>query len=192
MSSRFRALIALFFLTSALHAQQEAPSRFQLYGGYSFLSNSLNGLPGYHHGMNGWEGSLGFPSKHGLRFKIDVTGYSATNVNAPQKPYYIMGGGQYNRQWRRETVFVEGLAGDAGANRFWGANQTPGQTASFAAFMGGGLDTPVSRHFSWRVEGGYQYSYFALLNNLKQIIPYRPPGLPTNFGRVTTGLVWKF
>lgn len=190
MSSRFFSLIALLCLTSALHAQTEAPSHFQIYGGYSFLSNSLNGVPGYRQALNGWEGAMAFPSWHGLRFKVDATGYSGTNLGAPQKPYFIMGGGQYNRRLGRETVFVEGLAGDGGANKTWAANKAVGETASFVGYMGGGLDTPITRRIAFRVGGGFQYSYFAL--NGKGETPYRIPGLPTNFGRASSGLVWKF
>ena len=79
MSSRFFSIIALLSLASVLHAQVEKPTRFQLYGGYSFLSNSLNGVPGSHQGLNGWEGAMEFPSWHGLRFKVDVSGFSGTN-----------------------------------------------------------------------------------------------------------------
>jgi hypothetical protein len=41
------------------------------------------------------------------------------------------------------------------------------------------------------VEGGYQYSYFALETAVFSI-PYRIPGLPTSFGRISSGLVWQF
>jgi hypothetical protein len=91
----------------------------------------------------------------------------------------------------RESVFVEGLGGVGGANKNWPANNAIGQTASFAALLGGGLDTPLTRHIVFRVSGGYQYSYFALDHPLS-LVPYRIPGLPTNFGRISSGLVWQF
>jgi hypothetical protein len=190
MSSRFLSLIALLCLASALHAQVEKPTRFQLYGGYSYLSNSLNGVPGSQKGLNGWEGAMEFPSWHGLRFKVDATGYSGTNLNAPEHPYFIMGGPHFGWRFGRETIFVDGLGGDGGVNRYWGANKTIGATASFVGFAGGGVDSRITRRISFRVAGGYQYSYFAL--STKYSIPYRIPGLPTNFAHVTSGLVWKF
>ena len=44
MPSRLLVLATVLCLSSALFAQSDAPRRFQLYGGYSFLSNSLNGV----------------------------------------------------------------------------------------------------------------------------------------------------
>jgi hypothetical protein len=190
MSSRLFPLIALLCLASSLHAQTEAPLRYQVYGGYSYLSNSLNGVPGSHQGLNGWEAAMGFPAWHRLRFKIDVTAYRGTNLGAPQHPYFIMGGGQYNWRVKKETIFIDGLAGDGGVNNTWAANHAVGETASFVGYIGGGLDTPLTRRISFRAGGGFQYSYFSL--NGKGETPYRIPGLPTNFGRATGGLVWKF
>jgi hypothetical protein len=86
---------------------------------------------------------------------------------------------------------VEGLMGTGGANKSWGTNNAIGQTASFASLVGGGLDTPLTRRFAFRVSGGYQYSYFALESPVL-LVPYRIPGLPTDFGRISSGLVWQF
>jgi hypothetical protein len=83
------------------------------------------------------------------------------------------------------------LGGTGGANQTWGTNNAIGQTASIATLVGGGLDTPVTRHIAFRVDGGFQYSYFSLETPTYEV-PYRIPGLPTDFGRITSGLVWKF
>ncbi|HXR40461.1 MAG TPA: hypothetical protein VN776_15275 [Terracidiphilus sp.] len=190
MPSRLFSLIALLCLTSSLLAQREAPARYQIYGGYTYLSNSINGVPGSHQPLNGWDASVAFPAWHNLRFKIDAFGYSGTNLGAPEHPYYILGGGQFSRRLGRETIFVEGLAGDSGINKYWGANKTTGETAAFASLVGGGLDTPLTRRIAFRVSGGFQYSYYALSGHGS--IPYRIPGLPTNFGRISSGVVWQF
>jgi hypothetical protein len=169
-----------------------AQSRYQLFAGYSWLSNSMNGVAGSHQPLNGWDASLGFPTWHGLRFKVDVSAYRGTNLDAPQHAFFILGGAEYSHRLGRERLFVEGLGGDGGMNRNWGPNQIPGETASFAALMGGGVDTPITKRFAWRVEGGYQYSYFKLIQSLATLMPYDYPGLPNNFGRLSTGLVWNF
>lgn len=191
-----RLCFLLTFLSLGLplcaQTQKEAPANYQLFAGYSLLSNSLNGVAGSHQPLNGWDGSLAFPAWRGLRFKVDTTGYRGTNLNAPQHLFFIMGGAEYGHRFGRERLFVEGLAGTGGANRYWAANQTPGQTASFAAFLGGGVDTPITRRFAWRVDGGYQYSYFQLIQSLATLIPVYNTNLPTNFGRFSTGLVWNF
>jgi len=191
MPSRLFSLIALLCLSSTLHAQKEGPARYQIYGGYSYLSNSLDGVTGSHRPLNGFDAGVAFPSWHSLRFKIDVAAYRGTNLGAPQHPYFIMGGGQYSWRMDRESVFVEGLAGVGGANQSWAANGAMGQTASFSFLTGGGLDTALTRHVAFRVGGGYQYSYFAL-ERAVFLTPYRIPGLPTNFGRISSGLVWQF
>jgi hypothetical protein len=196
MPTRLFSLIALLCLTPALHAQSQAPERYQIYGGYAFLSNSLNGVTGFHQPLNGYDASVAFPSWHNLRFKVDFSAYRGTNLGTPQHPYFILGGGQYSRRIGKETVFVEALAGTGGANQSWGTNtaNANGQSASFASLVGGGLDTPVTRHIAFRVNGGYQYSYFCLESTSQStyLVPFRIPGLPTNFGRISSGLVWKF
>ena len=190
MPFRLFLLIALLCLSSALHSQSESRARYQLFGGYSFLSNSLDGVTGSHKPLNGWDGAVAFPSWHNLRFKIDVAAYRGTNLGAPQHPYFILGGGQYNWRFRKESVFVEGLIGDGGVNKNWGANGIPGETASFSALVGGGLDTPLTRHIAYRVGGDFQYAYFSLAGQYSA--PYRIPGLPTYFGRISSGLLWQF
>jgi hypothetical protein len=193
MSFRFLSVVALFCLAPIAFAQtQEPPARYQMYGGYSYLSNTMNGIPGARQSLNGWDASVGFPPWHNLRFVMDVSGYSGTNSGAAQHPYFIMGGGQYDWRLRRETIFGEALFGDGGINRYWGPNGAPGESASFALFTGGGLDTQLARHLAFRVQGGYQYSYFILINNLTQTFPLHLPGLPTNFGRASSGLVVEF
>jgi hypothetical protein len=192
MPSRLFSLIALLCLSSTLHAQSEAPARYQIYGGYTLLSNSFNGVPGAHQPLNGWDAAVAFPSWRRLRFKVDTSAYRGTNLGAPQHALFIMGGVQYTWRFRRESVFVEGLAGNGGLNKNWGAAQTTGEGASFATLVGGGLDTPLTRHIAFRVDGGFQYSYFALVGPEPLLAPYRIPGLPTYFGRISSGLVWQF
>jgi hypothetical protein len=191
MPSRILPVIALLCISTALHAQSEARARYQVYGGYSYFSNTINGVPGSHQPLNGFDASVAFPSWRHLRFKVDFSSYRGTNLGAPQHPYFILGGAQYTWRIGRESVFVEGLGGTGGANQSWATNNAIGQTASFAAVAGGGLDTPLSRHIAFRVDGGFQYSYFALEQS-GSLVPYRIPGLPTDFGRISSGLVWQF
>lgn len=199
MLSRFFSLIAVLCLVPTLQAQTVDPSaktvatsRFQVYGGYSRLSNTMNGLTGSHKPMNGWDASFAFASWHGLRFKLETFAYSGTNLGASEYPFFIMGGGQYSHRLRRETIYVEGLGGDCKINnRYWGPNQAGGELVSFSSILGGGLDTPLNRHFAIRVGGDFQYANFALVTP-KYLLDYRVPGMPNFFGRVSTGLVWGF
>jgi hypothetical protein len=173
-------------------APKQGPPRFQLFGGYSFLSNSPNGKPGARQPMNGWNAAIGVPNWHFIRFVIDVSSYRGTNTGAQQNVYYIMGGTQFTRRFGRESAFLEGYAGEAGINRYWGPNAAPGETASFVTLLGGGVDTPISRSFAFRVHAGYQWTNFKLINSVVQIQPIPSPGIPDNFFRVASGLVWNF
>jgi len=161
---------------------------------FSAAAAGLNGSSrqGSRQLLNGIDGSIAFAPWRGLRFKIDAFAYLGTNLRASQDAYFVMGGGQYGRHFGREFAFVEGLAGEGSINRNWGANATPEETASFSTVLGGGLDTPLTKRFAWRVEGGYQWANFALAPPTLPNIPYRIPGLPNNFGRLSTGCVWHF
>jgi hypothetical protein len=191
---RMRSYLLLLFLpfsfAVASGAQTNVSIPFEISGGYSYLSNSFNGLPGSRQPLNGWDGAVAFPAWHNLRFKIDVSGYEGTNLGASQDSYFIVGGGQYEKTLGRERIFGEALLGEAGLNRDWGPNGQRGDSASFATFVGGGLDTPIDRHFAIRFEGGFEHTNFALHQSLVYPLPYRIPGLPTYFGRVSASLVW--
>jgi len=189
----FRLLsLALFCLPALLHAQSETPARYEIYGGYTYLSNTFNAVQGGRQPLNGWDASVAFASWHNLRFKLDTSAYRGTNLGAPQDGIFILAGGEYSRRIRRESVFVEGLAGDLGLNKNWGPQGTLGQAAAFATLAGGGLDTPIARHFAYRVDGGFIYAYTALQGPPPLIAGFRVPGQPTYFGRLSTGVVWKF
>jgi Lipid A 3-O-deacylase (PagL) len=171
-------------------AQSADQPPYEIFAGYSLLSNSFNGVPGSRQALNGEDVSVALPPWRGLRVKIDVTRYSGTNLGAKQQALSILGGGQYERTFHRERWFVEALFGDIGMNRYWGPNALPGMTASFSTLFGGGLDTPLNRHFAIRVQGDYRYSNLALIQSTSFTLPYRVPGLPQNFGSFSTGLVW--
>lgn len=192
MPSRLFTLAAILCVAPALLGQSDASAHYQISGGYTFLSNSFNGVPGSRQPLSGWDGSVAFAPWHSLRFKIDVSGYLGSNLNAPQHAYFILGGGEYGRRFGKEFAFVEGLVGDGGINKNWGANATPGETASFSSLLGGGLDTPLTRRIAFRMEAGYQWANFALAPATLPNIPYRIPGLPNNFARISAGCVWHF
>jgi hypothetical protein len=194
MYSRLCWCIGFLFLTTTLYAQTDYSRRYQLFGGYSFLSNSINGVSGSQQSLNGYEIAFAIPPWHDLRFKMNMFQYRGTNQGAVEHPYFIMGGGQYGRNVGRDNLFVEAMLGEGGVNADWGANKTIGQTASFSALVGGGLDIPFAPRFAFRVQGDYQYAYFkqAASRNPGTGVPVYVSGLPTNFGRFSSGIVWRF
>lgn len=194
MSARQFACVLILCLAGYVHAQTPAPHRRELFAGYSLLSNSLNGVSGSHQVMNGEEVAVELSPWHNLRPKFDAFAYQGSNLGAAEHPYFIMFGGQYDKKLGRETGFIEGLGGEGGVNANWGANGAIGQTASFSAILGGGLDTPLSPRFAFRVQGDFQYAYFkvAVSRGVNTGAPIYVPGLPVFFGRVTSGIVWRF
>jgi hypothetical protein len=189
---RGRSLTLVFLLSGALisSAQSSDSSSYQISGGFSFLSNSINGIPGAREPLLGWEASLEAPAWRKLRFKIDYSGYLGSNQGAPQHPYFILAGAQYDHHLGKENLFAEALFGDCGLNGNWGPNKSPGSTASFSILLGGGVDTPMSRHLAMRLEGGYYYANFALYQSVADKYPYQLPGYPRNFASVSAELVW--
>jgi Lipid A 3-O-deacylase (PagL) len=190
MRARFLIQIALCFFPITLTAQFQTSASYQIYGGLTSLSNSFNGVPGSRQPLLGWEAAVAFSAWHHLRPKLDYATFNGNNLGALQHAYLIMAGGEYEHYVGRERLFGEALFGDVHMNRNWGANGSPGATASFSTLFGGGVDTPVGKHLAIRFEGDYQYTNFALYQSLSYPLPYRIPGLPNNFGRFSTGLVW--
>ena len=183
-------LLVLLLTAPISSAQSSDSSSYQISGGLSSLSNTINGVPGARQPLLGWEASLAAPAWRNLRFKIDYSGYLGNNRGAPQHPYFIVAGGEYEHHLGKEKLFAEALFGDCGLNGNWGPNQLPGSSASFATLLGGGVDTPVSKHLAMRFEGGYQHTNFALYESATYKYPYQLPGYPKNFARISAGLVW--
>jgi len=190
MPGLWLALLVLLSGAPVSSAQSGDSSSYQISGGFSYLSNSINGIPGARMPLLGWEASLETPAWRNLRFKIDYSGYLGNNQGTPQQPYFILAGAQYDHHLGKEILFAEALFGDCGLNGNWGPNKSPGSTASFSMLFGGGVDTPVSRHLAMRFESGYHYTNFALYENVIYPYPYQLPGYPKNFARISAGLVW--
>jgi Lipid A 3-O-deacylase (PagL) len=184
------ALLVFLFTALISSSQSSDSSSYQISGGFSYLSNTINGVPGARQPLLGWEASMAAPAWRNLRFKIDYASYLGNNLGAPQHPYFIVAGGQYDHRLGKEILFAEALFGNCGLNGNWGPNRSPGSSASFATSLGGGVDTPVSGHLALRFEGDYQYTNFALYQSVTNKYPYQLPGYPKNFARISTELVW--
>jgi hypothetical protein len=191
MPSRLFYLAIIFSLCSAVYAESPAQERYQVYGGYNYLSNSFNGVPGARQGLSGWDVAGEFPEYRGIRFALHTFGYRGTNQGVPQDAMFIMAGAQFARHFGRERAFLEGLAGNGNLNQNWAPGGVRGEVNAFSAVLGGGVDTPITRHIAFRVDGGYMHTSFNAIGTYT-LIGYRIPGLPHSFGRITSGIVWKF
>ena len=189
MRQKWSILLTLLCpLSSICQTPDRAPYRIS--GGMTYISNSFNGVPGARSALLGWDTSVALPAWHNLRFKIDVSHATGENLGAKQRALFILGGAEYGQNLGRERLFAHALFGDVGLNRHWGPQGLPGMTASFAVLLGGGVDTPISRHFSIRAEGDLQHTNLDLVHSLPESVPYRNPGMSNYMGRFSTGLVW--
>ena len=112
-------------------------------------------------------------------------------MGSPQHGQFPTAGVQYSHSIGRESIFGKVAFGEGWMNKDYAANGAIGTRASFTMYTGGGFDAPLDEHFSLRVEGGMQYTNFALETSTTSLFPYyRIPGLPSNFARVSMGLVW--
>ena len=198
MRLRCLILLALFCPSAFLAAQPEPYSIAQIYVGYSYLSNSFNGVPGSRQPLNGWDAAIAFPGWRHLHFKLDYSMYRGNNLGEPQHAFFILGGGQYEATFHRERFYAQALVGEGGLNGSWYKSDTAaymggnsGSTASLAELLGGGIDTPIGLHTAIRVEGGVQHSNFDPNQpSTQRSVPFHLPGIPTYFGRFSAGIVW--
>lgn len=160
----------------------------ELYGGYSYLSNSFNSHAGFSGGgLNGWDAAASFPMSHGLGAKVAAFGFYGNSLGDSQAAHFVLAGGQYTKRIGKESAFVHGLAGIGHINdqALTLGGEGPSSNFSFAADAGAGLDIPIKRRLAWRVEGGMLHSNFTAASN--QI-----HSLPNYFARFSTGLVFRF
>ena len=163
--------VALISCAPVLAAQSAPP--FQIYGGYTRLSNSFNGLTGSQNPLSGWDAGVALPAWHNLRVKIDVSQYTGTNLGAQQKAISIMGGGQYERIYHREGLFVEALFGNVGMNRYWGLLFKEGnENSRFGEQVEGYADLYTSR-----VSNFLAYSPMQYFRSPRAAMPHERGGL---------------
>jgi len=172
-------------------------NRYDLFGGYSFLSNSFNdySFPAASHvPLNGWDAGIAFrawhqldnSSWHRLGVKVDTAGYYGTSLGSPQTSIFLLAGPQYTWTLGKNRPFIEGQVGFGHLDSKWFSSYNFGSTNnSFAAFVGGGLDRQIAPRLAFRVEGGMMYTNFTV--GSPEI-----HGLPNYFARISTGLVWHF
>ncbi len=195
--------IAFPRIVSAQTAGSDVASynRFDLFGGYSFLSNSFNDSSAAtsHVPLNGWDAGLAFRAWHKLGadspwhqlgIKTDVSGYYGTSLGSPQRPVLLLVGPQYTWEFGKNRPFIEGQVGFGHLNGDWFYHGLPGAYSpanSFAAFLGAGFDHAIAPRMAFRVEGGMLRTNFTVPNPDGGI-----HGLPNYFARISTGLVWHF
>jgi hypothetical protein len=194
MSAR-RLWMALVLITSLFSVRQLCSQETshggegELYAGYGFLSDSFNDYAEEFSAtpMNGWDAAMTLHAKGTLSISVEAMGFYATNLDASQFEHTVLVGPQWSRRAGKESLFAHGLIGmgfiNSGAIPF--DNSSPSSNVTFAALAGGGLDTPISPHLAWRIEGDYLRCEFGSKSD--QI-----HNLRGNFAHFTTGIVFRF
>jgi hypothetical protein len=160
--------------------------RMEIFGEYSRTSDSVQEHDSYRQpsfGLNGFETGGAVRVWHGLAIKGAVSRYSGTNLGNAESQLFVTGGAQYSVRFGPESVFVEGMIGGGHVNA--PAFYSGKGTTAFTSVFGGGLDTRIVRHLAFRVEGSLLHAKFVPTSD--QI-----HGIPTWFGRFSTGLVVRF
>ena len=196
--SRLRTRILVICLSFAgvscrpMESQSRIPHNYDdrkgdLSVGYSFLSNSFNGHSSApaQQPLNGWDASASARIVAGLSLVVDVFGYRGTSFSYPQDPIFVTGGVRYAVPLGHISPFVEGLVGGGFINKDWFGLANQGTTTSFAGVAGGGFDTALTKRLLVRVSADLLHTQFTVTSNQLQ-------GTPSNFARVSTGLVMRF
>jgi hypothetical protein len=166
-----RALLALPFL-AVLATAQDVP-RVQVFAGYSYLyfDGAALGLPNSK-SLNGYTFSPAFNITHRFGVVAEISGQYSPTVNFRSLTF----GGQALFPHGKMLFFVHGLFFDA--RSFVSIGTGDGNT-SRAFIGGGGVDYPLSSHFSFRV---LQVDYVrSMLFNKDQ-----------NNVRLSTGIVYNW
>ena len=156
----------LFSLAVFAQEQQTSAPRATIFGGYSYLRNSSNGLSG--NGFNGWDGQGTFNFTRYLGVTADFTGDYRTlastsllpgvSASANQHVYTYLFGPTVTGNFGRSAVFAHALFGQAHSGLGAGVSLpiiggiSTGVTSAsaFAMEFGGGVDIGVTRHFAIR------------------------------------------
>jgi len=186
-------LAVALVLFPALSAMAASNSRFELFGGYSYLHTSFDsnamGVSGVtSNNLNGWDSSVTANLNRWIGLVADFGGsygkqFQTTDGNA-SRPYaysFLFGPRFYVSKSDRLRPFAESLFGTVhareGINALDSTKSAQINTA-FAAALGGGLDVRLKKHIELRaIEADYVVSR---LFNTNQ-----------NSARISTGIIFR-
>jgi hypothetical protein len=168
MVRKLSLLLGLVFLVS-LSAHAQSDDKVELFGGYSFQHND-NRPDG---NLNGFEFSGQYKLTSWLGAVADFDGhYGSPNGLSTHKNNFLFGP-QVSFP-ARVSPFFHVLVGASHEHV-----DTIGSDTSFAAAIGGGIDTQIAGPFSWRIIQG-DWIHTSLF------------GRDQNSGRLSTGIVIRF
>jgi Outer membrane protein beta-barrel domain len=181
-------LCCFLVLFGALAWSQIAPSRIEVFGGYSYTSSNFASSGG---GENGWNAGAGLNANKWIGFKADFAQYRYTYFDCcPQDrstTTTFLFGPQVSiplPKASRIRPFGEFLIGGAHITENVNGSNVFQQSTSFAWAVGGGLDFRLSNHFWLRGEADYLHTHLVPGDNQLHVADSR--------ARIVTGLVFRF
>jgi opacity protein-like surface antigen len=160
--------LALLVSISA-HAQDS--DKIELFGGYSY--QRVDNSPSFN--QNGWEASAQYKFTDMVGFVADFDGHYGQVDGVNSTLYTYMFGPQITLPAGRFSPFAQILAGAGHVHFTGGSDNTDNR---FAWTVGVGVDYKIIPGVYWRIQAGYQPTYF-----------FRET---QNNARISTGLVVHF
>jgi hypothetical protein len=143
------AVVASVILFTSSLATGQQLSRFEVFGGYSYLrfDGPSIGFADYSN-LNGWKLDGAYNLGESFSVVASVSGHYGSKVSA----YDYMVGPRYSYRWERSRVFGEGLFGKA-QNSVSIVQPTRGgfESVGWAFAGGGGYERDISSRFTFRV-----------------------------------------
>jgi len=195
-------IVLLPLLLSAQISKSNNP-KVEVFGGYSYLRNSGNGL-------NGWEGQLTWNFNRFFGATGDFSGYyrnAATfspltgfNISANQRLYTFLFGPTATARFGKNSVFAHALFG--GVHSSVGAGFTApiigsfntgvNSATAFGMALGGGFDIGLNRIFAIRpAQVDYLYTHFNTFDALTTGFSNNTSNHQNSF-RYSGGIVLRF
>lgn len=184
-----RFLFAVFAVLLSSFAPAQSSTRFEIFGGYSYLTNDYTLVS--RHGLNGWNASVNFKPRSWLGLVADFSGFyppsqnfGCPTCNQTGKAYTFLFGPQVSLSLHGFTPFARFLIGDGYASEHLAEPLKSNNSFSFAG--GGGLDCALSRHFALRGQVDWLHTGIVTTDNQAQTKQR------SNAARISTGIVFRF
>ena len=175
MVRRLTVLLGILALSAPIAAAQQATSKFDLFGGYSYFDRA-HGIGAVN--LNGWEGQGTYNFNRWLGATADFGGYYARPVHHIDfNEYTFLFGPTVSLRTPHITPFAHALFGVS--HLYDGAFPNAPMDTPFTFALGGGIDLPVKGRFAIRA---------VQLDWIRANYPIQA----NDILRVSTGMVFRF
>jgi opacity protein-like surface antigen len=194
---RFFASVASLLLLCGLSLGQSSNDRFEIFGGYSFVTGDFTGTFADRstHILNGWNASADYKASPLLGLVADFSGFHAgytfPGIGGPAvsaNSLAALFGPQVSVRLSRATPFAHVLLGvtHVGYSQSSCSGCSPSSANGFSYAFGGGIDYYLTPHIGIRGQADLLHNAFSNADNQ---LTYKYHELNA---RISTGLVFRF